>query len=226
MWRLLILIFLGMLLLTGILFWAFPEVSLAEGQQIQFVSLALISSYLILAMFQGRLHWSEAAKYIFIWIGLGMVLLTGYAFRDELGEIKNRLTSVLYPSEGTVIRKGEVHFNAASDGHFYVTAMVDGVKIRFMVDTGASRVVISPKDAQRLGLKTEDLIFNSRSSTANGSVWSANTILGTILVEGNALHDVAASVSKDELDVSLLGMSYLEKLKSYKVENGGLTLQY
>ena len=226
MWRTLILILLGMLLLTGILFWAFPEVSFGQGERIHFISLALIASYLVLALFQGRLHWSDAAKYAFIWIGLGLILLTGYGFRHELSEVKSRLTSVLYPTEGTKTKSGEVHFNEASDGHFYVTAMVDGVRVRFMVDTGASRVVISPKDAKRLGIESEGLSFNSQVSTANGSVWSANIKLDTILVEGYALHDIPASVSRDDLDVSLMGMSYLGKLIGYKVDQGGLTLQY
>ena len=95
-----------------------------------------------------------------------------------------------------------------------------------MVDTGASRVVLTQRDATRLGFKAEDLSFNSRSSTANGEVWGASVTLETILVEDHPIHDVPASVSKDDLNVSLLGMSYLDKLKGYKVERGDLTLQY
>jgi len=224
--RTLILILAGLLLFTGFLFWVFPEIQLTNDDRLHFVSLILISTYLMFALFQGRLNLSEAARYVFIWVGIGIVLMTGYAFRFELLEIKSRLTSVVYPSSGKETQPGEVYFAAANDGHFYVTAMVNGVKIRFMVDTGASRVVLNPRDAQRLGFKPEDLSFDSQSSTANGSVWGASITLETILVEDHPLHDIPASVSKDQLDVSLLGMSYLDKLKSYKVEKGGLTLQY
>ncbi len=224
--RIFIYVFIAIALLVAILFWAFPEVNLTDEKLINFVSLILVSSYLLLALFQKRLNLSEAFRSILIWVGLALVLMIGYVYRFELMDIKTKLTSNLYPSNGNSEEKGEVYFAAASDGHFYVAATVNGVKIRFMVDTGASRVVISPRDAQRLGIKTEDLTFNSQSSTANGIIWDAPITLESITVENHTINDVRASVSQSELDVSLLGVSYLDKLKGYKVEKGGLTLQY
>jgi aspartyl protease family protein len=226
MWRHVLLIFAGLALFTGFLFWAFPEFNFKDGSQIQLVSLILISTYLMLALFQGRLNLPDAFRYVMAWICIALILMVVYVYRYELMDIKARLTSGLYPSSGQAVREGEVYFAAANDGHYYVIALVNGVKIRFMVDTGASRTILSLRDAKRLGFKPEDLSFDSQMSTANGTVWAAPVKLDTVIVEGHVLDNVSASVSKDDLDGSLLGMSYLEKLKGYRVEKGGLTLQF
>jgi aspartyl protease family protein len=224
--RTLIYVFVALAIFTGFLFWAFPEVNFTEDKQMRYVSLILVGSYLLLALFQGRLNLSEAFRYAIAWIGIALVIMVGYVYRFELLEIKDRLTSGLHPSTAKSLGKDELYFAAASDGHYYVDAMVNGVKIKFMVDTGSTRVVISPRDAQRLGFKVEELSFDTQSSTANGTVWSASVTLDNVTVENHTVDGVPASVSKDDLDVSLLGMGYLNKLKSYRVEKGGLTLQY
>lgn len=212
--------------LTGFLFWAFPEFNFNEQNQMQFVSLILVSSYLLLALFQKRLNLSDTIRAIMVWGAIGVVLMTGYAFRYELIDIKDRLRANLFPTGGASVKAGEVAFPVADDGHYYVLATVNGVPIKFMVDTGASRVVLSPRDAKRLGFHPEDLSFNIQSSTANGTVWSASVTLASVTVQTQVLENIQASVSQSDLDISLLGMSYLDRLKGYRVGRGALTLQY
>jgi aspartyl protease family protein len=222
--RTLIIVFVCLALFTGLLFWLYPEVNFTEDKQMSYVSLILISTYLLFALFQRRLNLSETFKYVLAWGAIGLVLMVGYVYRFELLDLKAKLTSSFYTVKETP--SGEVTFPTSTDGHYYVNATVNGVTIRFMVDTGASRVVISPRDAKRLGFKTEDLSFSVQSSTANGMVWSAPVTLESITVQGHTVNNVQASISNSDLDVSLLGMSYLEKLKGYRVEKGTLTLQY
>jgi aspartyl protease family protein len=120
----------------------------------------------------------------------------------------------------------EVVIPAGPHGHFLVEAMVEGVPIRFLVDTGASDIVLSPNDALEIGLRPADLRFTRRFETANGTVRGAPVILRELRVGQLQLFDVGASVNEAPLEVSLLGMSFLNELRGYEVADGRLILRW
>jgi aspartyl protease family protein len=107
-----------------------------------------------------------------------------------------------------------------------VEAMVNGAPLTFLVDTGASDIVLTMADAERLGLRPGSLHFTQRFATANGEVRAAPVVLREIRVGQFSLFDVPASVNEAPLRVSLLGMSFLQKLNGYGVENGRLVLRW
>src|SRR5262249_21775201 len=76
-----------------------------------------------------------------LWVALGLVLVLGYSFKDELGP---RLLGELVPQRGIANADGSVSFRAGADGHFHVEARINGTRLRLLVDTGASQVVLSP----------------------------------------------------------------------------------
>ena len=97
--------------------------------------------------------------------------------------------------------------------------------IRFLVDTGASDVVLSPSDARKLGFDPDHLKFTRPYNTANGVVWGASVTLNRVAIGPVALDGVAASVNGAAMGQSLLGMSFLGRLSGYAVENGRMTLR-
>ena len=99
-----------------------------------------------------------------IWVAIGLVLVIGYSFKDELG---SRLLGELVPQRGIANADGSVSFRAGADGHFHVEAHINGTRLRLLVDTGASQVVLSPADARRLGFDLAALDFRHVSETAN-----------------------------------------------------------
>ena len=105
-----------------------------------------------------------------IWLTIGLALVLGYSFKDELGP---RLLAELVPQHGTANPDGSVTYRAGEDGHFHVEARINGTRMRLLVDTGASQVVLSPSDARRLGLDLDSLDFRHLSETANGPVSGA-----------------------------------------------------
>ena len=111
-------------------------------------------------------------------------------------------------------------------GHYVVDAMVNGAPITFLVDTGASSIVLTMDDAERLGLRPESLRFTQRFVTANGEVRGAPVVLREIRIGQFSLYDVPASVNEAPLSVSLLGMSFLRRLNGYGVEDGRLVLRW
>lgn len=157
-----------------------------------------------------------------IWVGLGLILVIGYSFRDELGP---RLLGELVPQRGVANADGSVTFHAGQDGHFHVDARVDGTLLRMLVDTGASEVVLSPADARRLGFDLDTLDFSRRSETANGPVGGAPVILREVQVGSVRVMQVSANVNGAEISESLLGMSFLSRLSGLEVSGDKLTLR-
>jgi aspartyl protease family protein len=116
--------------------------------------------------------------------------------------------------------------DAGPGGHYLIEAVVNGAPVDFLVDTGASDIVLTMEDAERLGLQPETLRFTQRFATANGEVRGAPVVLREIRIGQFSLFDVPASVNEAPLRVSLLGMSFLGQLNGYQVEDGRLILRW
>ena len=111
-------------------------------------------------------------------------------------------------------------------GHFVVDGTVDGRRIRFMVDTGASRIALTKEDASRLGIHPAQREFVGRSSTANGVIRVAPVSLGMVEIGGIIVRNVDALVPSDEgLTANLLGMSFLSRLRRFEYREGNLVLE-
>lgn len=165
-----------------------------------------------------------ALKQAAVWVAIGLVLVIGYSYRDVFADLQARVGGELLPSQGQAVGEDAVTFRARDDGHFQVEAMVDGERVLFMVDTGASDVVLTPADAARLGLHPESLEYSRVYQTANGTGYGAPVRLGEIAIGPIRVGDVRASVNQAPMDRSLLGMSFLGRLGAYEVRGDQLTL--
>lgn len=112
----------------------------------------------------------------------------------------------------------------STDGHFWARGSVNGASVRFLVDTGATAVALTPADAERLGLTPADLHYSYRVVTAGGQARAASVKLASITVAGARLNDVDALVIEKGLDTSLLGMSYLGRLTRFEATRQSLVL--
>ena len=111
-------------------------------------------------------------------------------------------------------------------GHFLVDAVVNGVAIEFLVDTGASTVILTPADARRLGFEPAYLEFTERFQTANGVIEGAPVTLQEVRIGELELDDVASTVVRSQISKSLLGMTFLSRLDSYEVVENRLILRW
>jgi len=113
----------------------------------------------------------------------------------------------------------------ASDGHYWAEGDVDGRRVKFLVDTGATVVALTAQDARRLGIDTDRLRFGSSVVTAAGRARAASVRLASVTVAGARLENVDALVIDKGLDASLLGMSYLGRLSSFQATRQALFLR-
>lgn len=218
---------------TGLLVWlladSFPG-ALDENGSMRLVyglgCLALMGGAVIMHV---RRKPIAALRNIAIWAAIMFVLVAGYSYRHELKgawlEVSARVTGELVPGRGTEIGVDGIRFSAGRDGHFHVEAEVDGQPVSFIVDTGASDIVLTQEDARRLGFDPEQLDYSRVYETANGLVRAAPVRLEEVVIGPIRVERIGASVNEAPLFSSLLGMSFLKRLEGgYEVRNDTLTL--
>ena len=212
---------LGVTALVAFLAWRFPDALYAEQDRARLVYLVLLLALVSSSILAGRrMRLRGVAKAAGLWALIIAVLALGYAYRLELGAIGERVAGEFLPHRGTTLSEDEVRFPAGADGHFRVEALVDGTPIRFLVDTGASSIVLSPADARRIGFDPQELRFTGFAETANGTVRTAAVRLGSIEIGPIRVDDLPASVNQAAMRGSLLGMNFLERLRSFEMRDG------
>ncbi len=140
----------------------------------------------------------------------------------------NRIQRVVEPAPDRADPDNDeaVVLEAGAHGRFTVAAWVDGTDIDFVVDTGASAVVLSPDDASRLDLHPSNLDYDTVFSTANGEVRAAMVTLRELRIGPIELDDVEAAVFQSPMGMSLLGMTALDRLRSYEVQGNRMILRW
>ena len=184
--------------------------------------LCLVAGRLVVQRPSGRKMLGYAAG----WAAIVVALIVGFAFRDELGLIESRLRSEVAPSTPVVTGAHEMVLTEDEDGAFHATGTVDGAPVRFLVDTGSSEIVLSPGDAQRLGLDLGALHFTRVAETANGMVRGAPFTADSLSVGPISLHDVPMVVNQAPMSASLLGLPFLKGLQSFEVKGRRLYLRW
>ncbi len=205
---------------------AFPGALTDQNSQMRLVYsiglLALVGSSVVLGW---RNQPVLALQHAVIWGGIFVGILVVYAYRDELGQVAARVGIEVVPSRPVSLATGEVSIRSGVDGHFLVFADVEQVPVQFLVDTGASLVVLTMSDANRLGISADTLSFSLPLNTANGQTFGAQVTLQEISIGDVTVKNVGAAVMADGLDTSLLGMSFLRRLSSYEVNQTELVLR-
>ncbi len=159
------------------------------------------------------------------WAGAFLILILAYAYRDDAKALWARVRGEFFGAEAVVTVGGDVELRRTQDGHFHADAEVNGGLVAFMVDTGATTVALSWTDARAVGIDPASLTFSQVVMTAGGPVKSAPVRIGRIAIGPIERRDVEAAVMPEGIDGSLLGLSFLDTLKSYEISGDRLTLR-
>jgi len=163
----------------------------------------------------------EFFRNLVLWVTIFLVATTGYLYRYELQDVASRLTAGLVPGSpsATAPVDGRERVTLLRDrsNHFTALGNVDRATVEFVVDTGASLVVLTHADAERAGIETSALSYTAPVTTANGRTTAARIRLDSLSVGPIVRRNVEAMVAReDALDQSLLGMSFLSTLTSFE----------
>ena len=196
-----------------------------ESDYQNFIYLALLLVLLVSSLLSRRdLDFKKVLKYLAAWAAVGFVVVALYAYRFEFSDFKSRIAGELNPAKARVGKEGELIINLAQDGHFYLNTKINGAPIRFMIDTGASDLVLSIADAKKVGIDVKNLNFNKVYQTANGKSFGASIVLEEVEVANVKFVKVGASVNNAPMGVSLLGMSFLRQFRKYEFYQDRLVL--
>lgn len=128
------------------------------------------------------------------------------------------------PSQSYIDGIATVEVPRSPDGHYYLTLEIDGTSVEFVIDTGASDVVLSREDASRIGIDVENLFYGGIAHTANGEVRTARVRLKNVQLGEISDSSIGASVNGGEMDKSLLGMTYLQRYSKIEIGGGKMIL--
>lgn len=171
---------------------------------------------------------SQAMRNTAIWLAIVFALMCGYTIRYEIQDLASRVTAGLIPGS-PITRYNEngrtVNLERSTNGHFQTRATVNDATILLTVDTGASSVVLSYDDAKLANIDVDKLSFTLPVDTANGSTRAASIMINSLKIGDIERQNVRAMVSRPgDLNGSLLGMTFLDRLSGYSVRGDRLIL--
>ncbi len=152
---------------------------------------------------------------IWVFIFMGVIAVVG---------LWEDIRSSTVPSGRMTITDDRIVVPRARDGHYYLQLQVNGKPVEFLVDTGASQIVLSLEDAGRIGIDVNDLNYFGRALTANGEVRTAPARLDEVVLGPFEDRDLTAWVNEGEMEQSLLGMEYLQRFSTLQISPQSLTL--
>ena len=197
-----------------------------SGDWQNFLYLSLILIILVSGLVSRRdFAYAKVVKYLALWSVIGFFFVILYSYRFEFYDFKDRILGEINPSYARVDEEGKLLINISQDGHFYLNLRINGELILFMVDTGATDVVLSKRDAIRAGINLKELNFNRVYQTANGKSFGAFIVLDKVEIAGIKFDKVYASVNDSDMGTSLLGMSFLRKFRRYEFYQDQLILE-
>lgn len=184
--------------------------------------LVLIAGVLI-ALFRDRL--TKALEAAVLWIVIALLLMLGYTYRFQLHDIADQVMAELVP--GRIADSGRtVALARAQSSDFQITTDVNGHTIPMILDTGASSVVLTNEAAKAVGLPVEVIKYTVNIATANGHTKAAEVTLDRVAVGSIVERSVPALIAQPgQLKTSLLGMSFLNRLRSWEVSGDRLFLR-
>lgn len=177
------------------------------------LGVAVVSWFLV----QNRQSLGKTAQMAMVWglIFLGVIAAVG---------LWDDIRQTVRPRQSELSAQGQISVPRSTDGHYYLTLTINDQPVDFMIDTGATDIVLNQSDAANIGLNIDNLTYFGRAMTANGEVRTAPVTLGTVALGPIIDRDITAWVNQGELEQSLLGMAYLQRWSRIEISNGAMVL--
>lgn len=166
--------------------------------------------------YRGKIQ--QGLQHAIIWVILIIIAAVGFSQKD-------RIMGAILPDQPQIKSGGKVVIHQDARGQYYVRGNINNRPARFLVDTGASDIILSSADAQRAGYDVENLSYTRLYQTANGATLAAPITIAEIQIGDIIIRNIPASVSQpDDNNISLLGMTFLNKLKGFQIMENQMIL--
>jgi aspartyl protease family protein len=178
---------------------------------------------LISSLTARRLPLQQTVKMLLAWIAIFSAFFALFLFRDEFSEVWKRAKAD-FNGGVEVAANGSMRITKDDSGHFRVSASVNGTKVAFLIDTGATVTTLNPRDASSAGVVIDSSSYPVVSQTANGLATGRRARIATLNVGPISRQDFPVHVAKGLGDTNLLGMNFLSSLQGWRVEGNEMVL--
>lgn len=183
------------------------------------IYLVLLGSVIAFWFFtSGRKSMNKLLQQAAMW---ALIFIGAVAAYGMWGDIRG----TVMPQQSVIQGGAAIELPRARDGHYYALAQVNDEMIRFVVDTGASGVVLRGEDARKAGIDLEKLAYLTEAMTANGPVRIAQTKVDQFGLPGAEVDGFRLMVNEGQMSQSLMGMSYLQRFSRIEISGGKLILE-
>ncbi|MEO8722787.1 MAG: TIGR02281 family clan AA aspartic protease [Sphingobium sp.] len=181
------------------------------------------------ALFSRRFSMRSAFAMVLAWIAIFGVMLGILSYRREIGQtagsIAGRVQSEVTGKANQRAQGQSLHIMMSEDGHFWADGDINGTQTRFLIDSGATITALSEDTARRAALNVDTSGPGVVMQTANGAIHAQRSSIAKLSVGPVSASDLGVVVSPAFGETNVLGMNFLSRLKSWRVENGEMVLQ-
>jgi len=198
---------------------------LTEDQNINLVfaigALVLVAS----ALFSRRIGFGEIVRNILAWGAIFALFIIGFSYQREILAVWSRVSGEMTGANEQMVVGDTLRIRQSADGHFWVEAKVNTLPVRFLIDSGATTTAMTLRTAEQAGIKISESPFPVVLVTANGSVEAQRGTIQSLQVGPMVAKDLAVVVAEEFGDSNVIGMNFLSKLGSWRVEGAEMVLE-
>ena len=198
---------------------------MTEDQNINLVfaigALVLVAS----ALFSRRIGFGEIVRNILAWVAIFALFIIGFSYQREILAVWSRVSSEMSGASEQMVVGDSLRIRQSADGHFWVEAKVNTLPVRFLIDSGATTTAMTLRTAEQAGIKISESPFPVVLVTANGSVEAQRGTIQALQVGPMVAKDLPVVVAEEFGDSNVIGMNFLSKLGSWRVEGAEMVLE-
>ena len=162
---------------------------------------------------------------ILAWVAIFAIFIVGFSYQSEIKAVWNRVSGEMTGSHEQIVEGETLRIRQSADGHFWVDGKVNAVPVRFLIDSGATTTAMTLRTAQYAGVDIRDSPFPVVLTTANGSVQAQRGTIQSLQIGPMLVEDLPVVVAAEFGDSNVIGMNFLSRLRSWRVEGGEMVLE-
>lgn len=198
---------------------------MTEDQNINLVfaigALVLVAS----ALFSRRIGFGELVRNILAWGAIFALFIVGFSYQREILAVWGRVSGEMTGANEQMVVGDTLRIRQSADGHFWVEAKVNTLPVRFLIDSGATTTAMTLRTAEQAAINISESPFPVVLVTANGSVEAQRGTIQSLQVGPMVAKDLPVVVAEEFGDSNVIGMNFLSKLGSWRVEGAEMVLE-
>ncbi len=166
----------------------------------------------------------EIIRTALAWVAIFAIFILGFSYQNEILAVWNRVASEVTGANEQVVDGDKLRIRQSADGHFWVTATVNEHPVRFLIDSGATTTAMTLQTARDARIEISGSAFPVVLTTANGSVSAQRGTIQSLRIGSMVARELPVVVAEEFGDSNVIGMNFLSKLRSWRVEGTEMVL--